>query len=92
MVGSNYEIRYRKIVSKKHIENLKAAKLDKNAKKLIEIIKVNPYQNPPEYEKLVGSLKGYYSRRINNKHRLVYGVDEENKIIKVISMWMHYEF
>lgn len=74
------------------IPYLKAAKLDDKAKKLIEIIKVNPFQNPPPYEQLVGELKGYYSRRINVQHRLVYQVYEEDKTIKIVSMWTHYEF
>lgn len=51
----------------------------------------NPYQIPPKYEKLVGDLKGIYSRRINIQHRLVYEVLEEEKIIKVLRMWSYYE-
>ena len=74
------------------IEKIKSAKLEKIAKNLINIIKENPYQNPPSYEKLVGDLKGLYSRRINLKHRLVYEVIEEEKAIKIISLWTHYEF
>ena len=61
------------------IPKLKAAKLDKKAKALIEVIRTNPYQTPPPYEKLVGDLAGAYSRRINIKHRLVYEVLEEQK-------------
>ena len=56
---------------------------------LINILKKNPYE--PPYEKLSGDLKGYYSRRINIKHRLVYSVDEDKKIIQVVSVWSHYE-
>lgn len=78
--------------AQKDIPNLKAAKLDSIAKRLIEVIRQNPFQTPPRYEKLCGDLSGYYSRRINAKHRLVYAVDEEEKIVKVISMWSHYEF
>ena len=74
------------------IPNLKAAKLDKKAKALIEIIRKNPYQTPPPFEKLQGDLQGAYSRRINIKHRLVYEVLEENKTVKIISLWTHYEF
>ena len=59
---------------------------------LIEIIKKNPYQTPPSYEVLVGDMKGYFSRRINKQHRLVYEVVEEKKEIRIISMWTHYEF
>lgn len=54
-------------------------------------MKENPYQNPPPYEKLIGDLDGMYSRRINIQHRLVYEVDNEEKIIKIIRMWKHYE-
>ena len=74
------------------IKNLKAAKLDKKAKSLIDLIKQNPFQTPPQYEKLIGDLTGAYSRRINIKHRLVYEVLEEEKIIKIISLWTHYDF
>ncbi len=75
----------------KDVENLKASKLDGKAKKLLEIIKHNPFQNPPPYEKLIGDLKGLYSRRINIQHRIVYQVLEDEKIVKIISMWKHYE-
>jgi len=61
------------------------------AKELVEIIKKNPFQTPPPYEKLVGNLAGKYSRRINIKHRLVYSVLEEEKTIIVLRMWSHYE-
>ena len=74
------------------IPKLKAAKLDRKAKALIEVIKNNPYQTPPPYEKLVGDLYGAYSRRINIKHRLVYEVLEEAHTVKIISLWTHYEF
>ena len=67
-------------------------KLDKKARALIEIIKENPYKTPPSYEKLMGDLTGAYSRRINIKHRVVYEVLEEEKTVKIISLWTHYEF
>jgi Txe/YoeB family toxin of toxin-antitoxin system len=86
-----YKIVYTKI-SVKQIPNLKGAKLDKKVKKLIDILKLNPYQNPPPYEKLVGDLKTAYSRRINIQHRLVYQVFEDEKTVKILSMWTHYEF
>lgn len=76
----------------KDIPKLKAAKLDVKAKKLIEILKRDPFENPPPYESLIGDLKGAYSRRINIQHRLVYQVLEEEKTVKVISMWSHYDF
>lgn len=84
-----YKIVYIK-AAVKDIPKLKAAHLDIKAKALIEVIKENPYQKPPRYEKLVGDLEGLYSRRINIRHRLVYEVFESEKIIKIISLWTHY--
>ena len=86
-----YKIQYHK-KAVKEIEKLKMNKLDIKAKKLIDIIKENPYQNPPPYEKLTGDLKDYYSRRINIQHRLVYQVIEKEKTVRILSMWTHYEF
>lgn len=63
----------------------------KKCEKLLEMIALNPYQNPPPYEKLVGDLQGCLSRRINIQHRLVYEVFETEKLIKVLRMWTHYE-
>lgn len=86
---------YQVFYTKKALEDipkLKSAKLDTKAKNLISLIKSNPYQTPPPYEKLKGILQGAYSRRINIKHRLVYEVIEEDKAIKIISLWTHYEF
>ncbi|MBR6756570.1 MAG: Txe/YoeB family addiction module toxin [Peptococcaceae bacterium] len=85
-----YQIVYTK-TAVKDIENLKAAHLADKAKALVDIIKQNPYQTPPSYEKLLGELKGLYSRRINIKHRLIYEVFEEERTIKIISLWSHYE-
>jgi toxin YoeB len=73
----------------KDAKKLKAANLEGNIGSLLEVLKQNPYT--PPYEKLSGNLKGYFSRRINIKHRLVYSVDEETKTIKVVSVWSHYE-
>ena len=75
----------------KDIPKLKAAHLDTKAKALIDVIRANPYQTPPSYEKTVGDLQGLYSRRINLQHRLVYHVLEDEKIVKIISLWTHYE-
>lgn len=85
-----YRIVYTKTATK-DIPKLKSAHLDDKAKALIEIVRVNPYQTPPPYEKLVGDLNGAYSRRINVQHRLVYEVYESEKTIKIISLWTHYE-
>ena len=84
-----YKIVYTKIAAK-DIPRLKAAHLDTKAKALIDVIRENPYQTPPSYEKLVGDLQGLYSRRINLQHRLVYQVLEEEKTVKIISLWTHY--
>lgn len=85
-----YKIVYRKNAVK-DVPKLKSIGLNDKVKKLIEIIKLNPFQNPPPYEKLVGDLQGAYSRRINIHHRLVYQVHEQEKVIKIISLWTHYE-
>lgn len=58
---------------------------------LLNVLQANPFQNPPPYEKLVGDLAGAYSRRINIQHRLVYQVLDEQKTVKVLRMWTHYE-
>ena len=85
-----YKILYSKRTLK-DIQNLKSANLDKKALALIDILKINPFQNPPPYEKLTGDLKNYYSRRINIQHRLVYQVFKEENIVKIVSLWSHYE-
>lgn len=86
-----YKIVYAKSALK-NIDKLKSAKLDVKAKNLIEIIRINPFQNPPPYEKLVGNMANLYSRRINIQHRLVYEVFENEKTIKIVSLWSHYDF
>ena len=86
----NYKVVYTKNAAK-DISNLKAANMSNKAQNLIELIKENPFQNPPPYEKLLGNLSGLYSRRINIQHRLVYEVLEDIKTVKIISMWSHYE-
>lgn len=85
-----YEIVYTK-TAVKDIPKLKAAHLDSKARELIDVIRGNPFQAPPPYEKLIGNLQGLYSRRINQQHRLVYEVFEREQEIKVISLWSHYE-
>ena len=85
-----YQIVYTKR-AQKDISNVKAAHLEGKVKALLDIIRENPYQTPPRYEKLVGDLSGLYSRRINVQHRLVYQVYEEERAIKILSLWTHYE-
>ncbi len=77
--------------AQKDAKKLSAAGLRPKAEKLIEILHKNPYQNPPPFEKLLGDLSGAFSRRINIQHRLVYQVLDDEKVVKVIRMWTHYE-
>ena len=77
--------------AQKDARKLAAAGFKPRTEKLLQILSVNPFQNPPSYEKLVGDLAGAYSRRINIHHRLVYQVLKDIKTVKVIRMWTHYE-
>lgn len=77
--------------AQKDAKKLALSGLKPQAERLLEIIKENPFNNPPPYEKLVGDLAGVYSRRINIQHRLVYEVLDNIKSIKIIRMWTHYE-
>lgn len=77
--------------AQKDAQKLAASGLKAKAQELLAIIKENPYQNPPPYEKLVGDLAGAYSRRISIQHRLVYEVLQEQNVVKVLRMWSHYE-
>lgn len=77
--------------AQKDAKKIASSGLKKKASALIEILKTNPFQIPPPYEKLIGDLSGAYSRRINIQHRLVYQVLNEEKIVKVLRMWTHYE-
>ena len=77
--------------AKKDARKLKNTPFAQKAKQLLEIIRENPFQDPPPFESLVGDLKGAYSRRINIQHRLVYSVNETAKTIKVLRLWSHYD-
>jgi len=77
--------------ARKDAEKLSAAGLRSMAEKLLDILRENPYQTPPPYEKLIGDLTGAYSRRINIQHRLVYQIIDDKEVVKVIRMWTHYE-
>mgnify|MGYP003571371013 FL=1 len=72
-------------------KKIEQSNLKQSVINLLEVLKVNPFQTPPPYEKLIGDLTGKYSRRINIQHRLVYEVFEEEKIVRVLRMWTHYE-
>ncbi|OGS40146.1 MAG: toxin of toxin-antitoxin system [Elusimicrobia bacterium RIFOXYD12_FULL_66_9] len=76
--------------AQKDAKKLSCAGLRPKAEALLEVLRKNPFQNPPPYEKLIGDLAGAYSRRINIQHRLVYQVLPEIKTVKVIRLWTHY--
>lgn len=88
MVG--WELVYTK-QAQKDAKKISRAGLREKTELLLDILKKNPFQTPPSFEKLAGDLSGGYSRRINIQHRLVYQVFKDIKIVKVISMWSHYE-
>ena len=75
----------------KDAKKLSSAGLRTKAEDLLAIVATDPFQNPPPYEKLVGDLSGAYSRRINIQHRLVYEVFPEERTVRVLRMWTHYE-
>lgn len=77
--------------AQKDAKKLSSAGLRSKTEKLLKILQENPYQKPPPYEKLVGDLAEAFSRRINIQHRLIYQIIEEQKTVKIIRMWTHYE-
>lgn len=77
--------------AQKDAKKLASANLKDKALEILNILENDPYQSPPSYEKLVGDLSGAYSRRINIQHRIVYQLYDEQKIVKIIRMWTHYE-
>lgn len=77
--------------AQKDAKKLASAGLKKKAQSLLDMLAKNPYEASPPYEKLIGDLNGAYSRRINIQHRLVYEVLEDDKTVKVLRMWSHYE-
>jgi Txe/YoeB family toxin of toxin-antitoxin system len=77
--------------AQKDAKKLSAAGLRPKAEELFLILRKNPFQNPPPFEKLIGDLSGAHSRRINIQHRLVYQIIKETRTIKIIRMWTHYE-
>ena len=82
------------ILSKKAVKDskkLKGVGLKSQAEKLLYLLSENPFHTPPDYEKLVGNLNGFYSRRINIQHRLIYDIDKIDKIVHVLRMWTHYK-
>lgn len=87
---SNYKLVYTK-QAKKDAKKAASSGLKSKIEDLLEVIKEDPFADYPPYEKLVGSLEGAYSRRINIQHRLVYQVYDKEKVVKVIRMWTHYD-
>ena len=85
----NYKVVFTK-QAQKDAKKHSRSDLKEKASVLLELLRNDPFQSPPEYQALVGDLLGAYSRRINIQHRLVYQVIEEQKIVKVIRMWTHY--
>ena len=77
--------------AQKDAKKLAAAGLRSKAETLVDILRENPYKSPPAFEKLLGDLSGAYSRRINIQHRLVYQILDNEKVVKIILMWTHYE-
>ena len=77
--------------AQKDAKKISASNLKPKAEKIIKILRQNPFQTPPPYEKLVGDLAGAYSRRLNIQHRIVYQVIADEKTVKLIRMWTHYE-
>ena len=75
----------------KDAKKISAAGLKEKAQSLLEVLEIDPLQNPPPYEKSVGDLKGAYSRRINIQHRLVYEVFRKEKTVRILRMWTHYD-
>jgi len=75
----------------KDAKKLARTNLKHKAEPLLDVLREDPFQSPPPYEKLVGDLAGAYSRRINIQHRLVYQVLEKERVVKVLRMWTHYE-
>jgi Txe/YoeB family toxin of toxin-antitoxin system len=77
--------------ARKDARKLANSNLKEQALSLLELLEEDPFQTPPPFEKLVGDLSGAYSRRINIQHRLVYQTLDEERVVKVIRMWTHYE-
>ena len=77
--------------ARKDAKKIAQSELQEKTQQLLDVLTINPHQNPPPYEKLVGDLRGCYSRRINIHNRLVYEVLESEKIVRILAMWTHYE-
>ena len=86
----SYELVYT-TQARKDAKKLKGSPLATKTRELLDVISENPFADPPPFEVLIGDLKGAFSRRLNLQHRLVYQVYEEQRVVKVIRLWTHYE-
>lgn len=86
----SWELVYTK-QAQKDAQKIASANLKEKTLSLLNILRENPFKNPPPYEKLVGDLAGAFSRRINIQHRLVYEVIDSSRTVKILRMWSHYE-
>jgi Txe/YoeB family toxin of toxin-antitoxin system len=87
-------VKWQVILSRQAVKDSKKiarAGLKPQAEPLLNLLTQDPFQNPPAFEKLVGNLHGFYSRRINIQHRLVYSVDSKKKVVHILRLWSHYE-
>jgi len=94
MLGSTRLVSWKVVFTKqaqKDAQKLAATGLKLKAEQLLELLQSDPWQSPPAFEKLIGDLAGAYSRRINIQHRLIYEVLEEERVVKILRMWTHYE-
>ena len=87
---NNFEVKLHRTARKDKEKVKSVPALKKKADELIGILRQDPFKTPPAYKTLEGDLKGQYSRRLNRKHRLVYSVDKDKKVVVINSMWSHY--
>ena len=86
--------KWRIIFSKRAVKDWKTilqSEYHDKVRGLLDLLETDPFTNPPPYKQLRGDLEGAYSRRINHQHRLIYLVDKEKRIVKIVMMWLHYE-
>jgi Txe/YoeB family toxin of toxin-antitoxin system len=90
LVGGEWRVVFAK-AAQKDARNIAASGLKAKVDELLAILRADPYRTPPPFEKLVGDLAGFYSRRINRQHRLVYRIDTTARTVQVLRMWTYYE-
>jgi Txe/YoeB family toxin of toxin-antitoxin system len=90
-LNGNYKIVITKSAQKDKEKIKSFPSLKNNVDSLLEILRNDPFQSPPPFERLRGELSVYYSRRINKQHRLVYMIDTDLKVVKIVAMWTHYQ-